>query len=185
VSLGRGWLHSHPQPRRRRPGRLQAPPYPRSRFRCTTKGQPRVPHVRRYEATANRRASLRGIPTKPGYDRDEYPPAMSDEGGKGADVRYVVSADNQSAGSVLFPTATNRGSSSSAGVIADREAPSSYFCDSEDQDFGWTPSSAASGRLATDSQSVQTVCGPRLESVRTRPRHHEDEPFSLLSARST
>jgi len=30
---------------------------------------------------------LRGIPTKKGFDRDEYPPAMSDEGGKGADVR--------------------------------------------------------------------------------------------------
>ena len=61
----------------------------------------RVLHFRRYEATANRRASLRGIPTKKGFDRDEYPPAMSDEGGKGADVRYVRSAENRSAGSVM------------------------------------------------------------------------------------
>jgi hypothetical protein len=44
---------------------------------------------------------LRGIPTKPGYDRDEYPPAMSDEGGTRADVRYVLSAENRSAGSVM------------------------------------------------------------------------------------
>jgi hypothetical protein len=44
---------------------------------------------------------LAGISTKPGYDRDEYPPAMSDEGGKGADVRYVVRRENQSAGSVM------------------------------------------------------------------------------------
>ena len=44
---------------------------------------------------------MRGIPTKKGFDRDEYPPAMSDEGGKGADVRYVRSAENRSAGSVM------------------------------------------------------------------------------------
>jgi hypothetical protein len=42
-----------------------------------------VVHIRRNEGRANRRASLKGIPAKPGYDRDEYPPAMSDEGGKG------------------------------------------------------------------------------------------------------
>jgi hypothetical protein len=65
------------------------------------KGQRRVLHIRRYEAAANRRASLRGIPTKRGYDRGEYPPAMSDEGGKGAYVRYVLSAENRSAGSVM------------------------------------------------------------------------------------
>jgi hypothetical protein len=45
-------------------------------FDARRKGKPRVLHIRRYEATANRRASLRGIPTKPGYDRDEYPPAI-------------------------------------------------------------------------------------------------------------
>jgi hypothetical protein len=56
-------------------------------------GHKRILHIRRDEATANRRASLRGIPTKPRYDRDEYPPAMSDEGGKGADVRYVESGE--------------------------------------------------------------------------------------------
>jgi hypothetical protein len=44
---------------------------------------------------------LKGIPTKPGYDRDEYPPAMSDEGATGANVRYVLSAENRSAGSVM------------------------------------------------------------------------------------
>jgi hypothetical protein len=65
------------------------------------KGKPRVLHIRRYEADANRRASLRGIPTKKGFDRDEYPPAMSDEGGKGASVRYVGSSENRSAGSVM------------------------------------------------------------------------------------
>ena len=64
-------------------------------------GHPRVLHIQRSEAKANRRASLTGIATKRGHDRDEYPPAMSDEGGKGADVRYVRSAENRSAGSVM------------------------------------------------------------------------------------
>jgi hypothetical protein len=37
------------------------------------------------EGPANRRESLRGIPTKKGYDRDEYPPAMTDEGQEGCE----------------------------------------------------------------------------------------------------
>jgi hypothetical protein len=64
-------------------------------------GEPRVLHIDRAGADANRDASLRGIPTRTGYDRDEYPPAMSREGGTGADVRYVPSADNRGAGTVM------------------------------------------------------------------------------------
>ena len=45
------------------------------------------------------RAALAGIPTRLGVDRDEYPMAMTLEGGAGADVRYVNSLDNQLAGS--------------------------------------------------------------------------------------
>lgn len=62
-------------------------------------GQPRVLHIARTLANAHRDASLRGIPTKRGFDRDEYPPAASSEGGRGADVEYVPSSDNRSAGS--------------------------------------------------------------------------------------
>jgi hypothetical protein len=53
-------------------------------FDARRAGHPRILHIRRQEADANRRASLRGIPTRRGYDRDEYPPALSDEGGRGA-----------------------------------------------------------------------------------------------------
>jgi hypothetical protein len=46
-------------------GRRQPP-------RRSTKEQAAHPlHIRRDEAFANRRASLKGIPTKPGFDRDE------------------------------------------------------------------------------------------------------------------
>lgn len=55
---------------------------------------------------------LEDYPTKSGFDRDEYPPAVGRGQGKGlergsdptgwkADVRYVPSAENRSHGSVL------------------------------------------------------------------------------------
>ena len=82
---------------------------PRGRYPFTTDhivdavagGEPRVLHIDRAGADANREHSLRGIPTRAGYDRDEYPPAVSREGGTGADVRYVPSADNRGAGTVM------------------------------------------------------------------------------------
>lgn len=61
----------------------------------------RVLHLDRAGADQNRRQSLAGIPTRKGYDRDEYPPAVSREGGKGAHVRYVGSSENRSAGSYM------------------------------------------------------------------------------------
>lgn len=64
-------------------------------------GQPSLLHIDRVNADRHRDESLEGIPTKAGYDRDEYPPAMSAEGGYGADVRYVESSDNRGAGSSM------------------------------------------------------------------------------------
>jgi hypothetical protein len=61
----------------------------------------RVFHIDRAGADENRRQSLKGIPTRRGYDRDEYPPALAREGGKGAHVRYVRSGENRSAGSFM------------------------------------------------------------------------------------
>lgn len=46
----------------------------------------------------HRKESLKGIPTKKGKDRDEWPMALCREGGKGADVKYVRPADNRGAG---------------------------------------------------------------------------------------
>jgi hypothetical protein len=64
-------------------------------------GQPSVLTLCRPCAPQNRKASLRGIPTKPGMDRDEYPPATFAEGGFGASVRHVPLSDNRSAGAQL------------------------------------------------------------------------------------
>lgn len=52
--------------------------------------------------TAERRKqSLANVPTKKGYDRDEYPMDLCREGGKGADIRHIKPADNRGAGSYI------------------------------------------------------------------------------------
>ena len=48
-----------------------------------------------------RRESLRGYSTRPGFDRDEFPYATTQEGGRGAAVNYVPSLENQSHGGSL------------------------------------------------------------------------------------
>lgn len=63
--------------------------------------QPEHLTVARAQADRNRQASLRNWPTRTGFDRDEYPPAVSDQGGAGAHVRYVRSSVNRSAGAVM------------------------------------------------------------------------------------
>ena len=69
--------------------------------RAVLDGAPQVLTLDRPDADAHRAASLRGIPTKPGYDRDEYPPATSAQGGAGADVEYVRSDVNRREGAAL------------------------------------------------------------------------------------
>lgn len=55
--------------------------------------------IDRKGAESNRKLSLAGIDTRAGYDRDEWPMAMCEEGGKGASVAYIDSSDNRGAGS--------------------------------------------------------------------------------------
>ncbi len=64
-------------------------------------GQPVILHIDRTRADAHRAASTDDLPTKRGYDRDEYPPAMSREGGESADVRHVKSSENRAAGASM------------------------------------------------------------------------------------
>lgn len=66
--------------------------------RAVAARQPWLLHIDRAHEDLHRRTSLRGIPTRPGHDRDEYPPAVSAEGGAGADVELIPAGDNRSAG---------------------------------------------------------------------------------------
>lgn len=62
-------------------------------------GESAICTIDRNGADGNRDESLNGIPTKDGYDRDEFPMAMCAEGGEGADIAYVTPSDNRGAGS--------------------------------------------------------------------------------------
>ena len=64
-------------------------------------GQPVILHIDRKHADEHRAESTDDLPTRPGYDRDEYPPAMSREGGESADVRHVKSRENRAAGASM------------------------------------------------------------------------------------
>lgn len=63
------------------------------------KGESPICTIDRDGAEENRDQSLAGIPTKDGYDRDEFPMAMCAEGGESADIAYVTPSDNRGAGS--------------------------------------------------------------------------------------
>jgi hypothetical protein len=76
------------------------------------KGWPRVLVLNGPGADARRARLLESWPTKAGYDRDEYPPAVGRGRGAGlvrgrdprgwkADVDYVPSSENRSHGSVM------------------------------------------------------------------------------------
>jgi hypothetical protein len=88
--------------------------YPKIRqhfLKALRKGWPRILVVNRPGADARRARLLEDVPTRDGYDRDEYPPAV--DRGRGfhirginprgwmADVAYVPSSDNRSHGSTM------------------------------------------------------------------------------------
>ncbi|RUS45005.1 DNA-entry nuclease [Cohnella sp. AR92] len=62
-------------------------------------GESAICTINRANAEENREESLADVPTKSGYDRDEWPMAMCAEGGAGADIEYISPSDNRGAGS--------------------------------------------------------------------------------------
>ena len=75
-------------------------------------GWPRTLVVNRPGASPRRNRLLQGVPTREGFDRDEYPPAVGRGKGRGlvrgtaprgwrASVEYVPSSENRSHGSTL------------------------------------------------------------------------------------
>jgi hypothetical protein len=85
----------------------------RAHFRAAVRnGWPRRLVVNRADADERRDRLLEDYPTRPGFDRDEYPPAIGRGRGPGlrrgrnprgwkADVRYVPSSENRSHGASL------------------------------------------------------------------------------------
>jgi RHS repeat-associated protein/uncharacterized repeat protein (TIGR01451 family) len=64
-------------------------------------GKPDVLTVDRSGAAGRRADALRGKPTRPGTDRDEYPPAFTKQGGADSSVRNIPPGDNRGAGSSI------------------------------------------------------------------------------------
>jgi hypothetical protein len=106
---------SAPQPAARTPERdctrpasvvaigFSATKYPNIRrhyVRAVRRGWPTVLVLRRGGADRRRDELLEDVPTRPGYDRDEYPPAVG-RGRSAADVAYVPSSENRSHGATM------------------------------------------------------------------------------------
>ena len=96
--------------------RSEVSEHPLSRVGCDAKGWPRVRVLNRPKADDRRDRLLEGIPTKAGFDRDEYPPAVGCGRPNGkqkglvrginplgwmADMMYVPSSENRSHGSSM------------------------------------------------------------------------------------
>ncbi len=64
-------------------------------------GQPSTLTVERDGAKSRRRKALKGKRSHQGTDRDEYPPAMFEEGGAGSSVRNINPSDNRGAGACI------------------------------------------------------------------------------------
>ena len=68
-------------------------------------GQPTVLHIDRAGADARRAAATGRVNLKtrpaPHYERDEYPPAFTKEGGHNANVHFIDRHDNRGAGSIM------------------------------------------------------------------------------------
>lgn len=64
-------------------------------------GAPKTLTVDRVGAAERRRAALKGKEPEKGMDRDEYPPAMTKEGGENASVRNISSSDNRGSGACI------------------------------------------------------------------------------------
>jgi hypothetical protein len=64
-------------------------------------GQPSLLHIDRAHEEEHRAESLKNYPPRGDLDRDEFPVAMSREGGAGADVRYINPSDNRGAGATM------------------------------------------------------------------------------------
>jgi hypothetical protein len=82
---------------------FSATKYPNIRrhfLRALREGWPRVLRLHRAGADERRDELLEDVPTREGYDRDEYPPAVGRRRAP-ADVAYVPSSENRSHGAVL------------------------------------------------------------------------------------
>ncbi|MBP1992559.1 hypothetical protein J2Z66_004168 [Paenibacillus eucommiae] len=131
------------------------------------KGQSAICSIDRGGADKNREESLKGLPTKSGFDRDEWPMAMCAEGGKGADIAYVTPADNRGAGSWVsnqledFPDGTR--------VL--------FVFDGSSTATTTTPVTKPSNEIGNTSDIIYNSCA-EVKAAGKAPIHKGDPGFS-------
>lgn len=64
-------------------------------------GRPALVQAQRSGTVQRRADALRNMPTQPGMDRDEYPPAVTAQGGEGSSVRHIPPGDNRGSGAYI------------------------------------------------------------------------------------
>ena len=102
LTAGLGRLAARaPTPRTIRVSRSRFPESAQNIDDAVAAGKPNVLTIDRAGAASRRRESLRGTKSVKGKDRDEFPPAMFEEGGRGAFVRPINPSDNRGAGACI------------------------------------------------------------------------------------
>ncbi|MFC0181008.1 hemagglutinin repeat-containing protein [Thorsellia kenyensis] len=64
-------------------------------------GYPSILTIDRLGAAERRKAALKDTKPQTGFDRDEYPPAMFEEGGAGSSIKLINPSDNRGAGACI------------------------------------------------------------------------------------
>lgn len=77
--------------------------FPKAGYPYEDEPKPADLTVDRDGADFNRREAMRGIPTEGGkkLDRDEYPPAVFEEGGADSSVKHIPRSDNRGSGASM------------------------------------------------------------------------------------
>jgi len=126
-------------------------------------------------AEENRKQSLAGIDTRKGYDRDEWPMAMCEEGGQGASVAYIDSSDNRGAGSWVGNQLSAYEDGTKVLFIVDK--PKKLFPDRPAQPSSRPPASSPSAEDATEDEVVYANCAAVREAGKA-PLHRGDPGYS-------
>lgn len=131
------------------------------------KGESAVCTIDRSGADQNREESLKGIPTKDGYDRDEWPMAMCAEGGTGADIMYISPADNRGAGSWVSNQLENYPDGTRVFFVVD----------GGDNAVSSTAAPSTNTATTTDSNATYSSCSV-AKAAGVTPLHRGDPGYS-------
>lgn len=133
------------------------------------KGESSICTIDRNGSVEHREASLAGIPTRKGYDRDEWPMAMCAEGGAGADIRYVTPSDNRGAGSWIGGQLNDYADGTRVWIVIDHTEAANEIGSDLDvvSHAGSTPGGTSEAVSSAAGSSKNTTTGAGTEKSNT------------------